>query len=94
MNFEQLSKVTVSVIADMTFIGVLKDHTFYILEWKWVQTILTYKGATNTWMRRGSNQESERYLNENTSPKKHGKQEFCKSRLLSSTKGEANRIEL
>ena len=30
MNFEQLSKLTVSVIADMTFINVLNDHTFYI----------------------------------------------------------------
>ena len=30
MNFEQLLKLTVSVIADMTFISVLNDHTFYI----------------------------------------------------------------
>ena len=30
MNFEQLLKVNVSVIADMTFISVLKDHAFYI----------------------------------------------------------------
>ena len=29
MNFEQLLKLTVSVIADMTFISVLNDHTFY-----------------------------------------------------------------
>ena len=30
LNFEQLLKITVSVIADMTFISVLNDHTFYI----------------------------------------------------------------
>ena len=30
MNFEQLLEQTVSVIADMTFISVLNDHTFYI----------------------------------------------------------------
>ena len=30
MNFEQLLKLTVSVIADMTFISVLNDHRFYI----------------------------------------------------------------
>ena len=30
MNFEQLLKVNVSEIADMTFISVLKDHIFYI----------------------------------------------------------------
>ena len=30
MNFEQLLTLTVSVIADMTFISVLNDHTFYI----------------------------------------------------------------
>ena len=30
MNFEQLLKLTVSVIADMTFISVLNDHTFYM----------------------------------------------------------------
>ena len=30
MNCEQLLKLTVSVIADMTFISVLNDHTFYI----------------------------------------------------------------
>ena len=30
MNVEQLLKLTVSVIADMTFISVLDDHTFYI----------------------------------------------------------------
>ena len=30
MNFEQFFKITVSVIADMTFISVLKDQTFYI----------------------------------------------------------------
>ena len=30
MNFEQLLKLIVSVIADMTFISVLNDHTFYI----------------------------------------------------------------
>jgi hypothetical protein len=30
LNFEQLLKLTVSVIADMTFISVLNDHTFYI----------------------------------------------------------------
>ena len=30
MNFEQLLKPTVSVIADMTFISALNDHTFYI----------------------------------------------------------------
>ena len=30
MNVEQLLKLTVSVIADMTFISVLIDHTFYI----------------------------------------------------------------
>ena len=29
MNFEQLLKLIVSVIADMTFISVLNDHTFY-----------------------------------------------------------------
>ena len=30
MNFEQLLKLTVSVIADMTYTSVLNDHTFYI----------------------------------------------------------------
>ena len=30
MNFEQLLKLTVVVIADMTFISVLNDQTFYI----------------------------------------------------------------
>jgi hypothetical protein len=30
LNFEQLLKLTVSVIADMTFISALHDHTFYI----------------------------------------------------------------
>ena len=30
MNIEQLLKLIVSVIADMTFISVLNDHTFYI----------------------------------------------------------------
>ena len=30
MNFEQLLKLTVSLIADMVFINVLNDHTFYI----------------------------------------------------------------
>jgi hypothetical protein len=30
LNFEQLLKLTASVIADMTFISVLNDHTFYI----------------------------------------------------------------
>ena len=30
MNIEQLLKLTVSVIADLTFINVLNDHTFYI----------------------------------------------------------------
>ena len=30
MNFEQLLKLTVSVIAYKTFISVLNDHTFYI----------------------------------------------------------------
>ena len=30
LNFEQLLKLTVSLIADMTFISVLNDHTFYI----------------------------------------------------------------
>ena len=29
MNFKQLLKLAVSVIADMTFTSVLKDHTFY-----------------------------------------------------------------
>jgi hypothetical protein len=30
LNFEQLLKLTVSGIADMTFISVLNDHTFFI----------------------------------------------------------------
>ena len=30
LEIEQLLKLIVSVIADMTFISVLNDHTFYI----------------------------------------------------------------